>query len=58
LRNPFSALADSTYKSNYLSIPGWNEFDAFSGSEYMVDFAAWGKAKGVGGFMTFTVEDE
>jgi hypothetical protein len=49
---------DTTYKSDYLSIPSMNEFDAFSGPRYMADFAAWGKSKGVAGFMTFSVEDE
>jgi Glycosyl hydrolases family 18/Concanavalin A-like lectin/glucanases superfamily/Bacterial Ig domain/Putative Ig domain len=49
---------DSTYKSNYLSIPGLNEFDTYNGVEFMTDVAAWAKSNGFGGFMTFGQHDE
>jgi chitinase len=49
---------DTTNKSNYLSIPGLNEFDTFNGVEFMSDVAAWARANGFGGFMTFGQHDE
>src|SRR5207247_3430627 len=49
---------DSTYKSNYLSIPGLNEFDSYKGVEFIRDVAAWAKANGFGGFITFGQHDE
>jgi GH18 family chitinase len=49
---------DTQYKSNYLSIPSLNEFDSYNGPEFMRDVAAWAKANGFGGFMTFGMTDE
>jgi hypothetical protein len=49
---------DTTYKSNYLSIPGLNEFDSYNGVEFMPDVVAWAKSNGFGGYMTFGQHDE
>jgi len=49
---------DIRYHSNYLSIPSLNEFDSYNGPEFMPDVVAWAKAKGFGGFLTFTIEYE
>jgi hypothetical protein len=46
---------DSAYKSNFLSIPSMNEFVSYSGPQQMQDAAAWMKAKGFGGAMTFSL---
>src|SRR5207244_2227706 len=42
---------DTTYKSNYLSIPALNEFDSYNGPEFMTDIVAYAKAQGIGGFL-------
>lgn len=49
---------DSTYKSDYLSIPSPAEFDSFTGPTTIAAIVAWGKAQGFGGFMAFTLEYE
>jgi hypothetical protein len=49
---------DTTYKSNYLSISSLNEFDTYNGVEFMPDVVAWAKANGLGGYMTYTQNDE
>jgi glycosyl hydrolase family 18 (putative chitinase)/HYDIN/CFA65/VesB family protein/ASPM-SPD-2-Hydin domain-containing protein/Ig-like domain-containing protein/immunoglobulin I-set domain protein len=49
---------DATYKSNYLSIASLNEFDSYNGVQFVQDVVAWQKAKGFGGFMTFTLDYE
>ncbi len=49
---------DSGYKANYLSIPSLSEFDSYTGPEFINDAVSWGKAKGFGGYMTFTIEYE
>src|ERR1043166_2160016 len=43
---------DTQYMSNYLSIPGLNEFHSYNGVEFMRDAAAWRKSSGLGGFTT------
>src|SRR5262249_48597976 len=49
---------DTTYKANYLSIPGMNEFDSYNGPEFIKDAVAWQRSQGFGGFMTFTMDYE
>jgi Glycosyl hydrolases family 18/Concanavalin A-like lectin/glucanases superfamily/Putative Ig domain len=49
---------DTAYKSEYLSISGLNEFNAYNGVQFMSDAAAWAKSNGFGGFMTFSQHDE
>jgi len=49
---------DSIYKSDYLSIPGLNEFVSYDGAKTINDAVAWQKSQGFGGFMTFTLEYE
>jgi len=49
---------DQVYKSNYLSIPPLNEFDSYTGPEQIRDIAAWVKAKGFGGVMTYSLHYE
>ncbi len=49
---------DSTYGSDYLSIPSPAEFDSFTGPTTIAAIVAWGKAQGFGGFMAFTLEYE
>jgi GH18 family chitinase len=49
---------DSVYKADYLSIPGLTEFDSYTGTQFIGDAVAWGRAKGFGGFMTFATDHE
>jgi spore germination protein YaaH len=49
---------DSTYKSDYLSIPSPTEFDSFTGPNTIAAAVAWGKAQGYGGFFTFALNYE
>jgi chitinase len=49
---------DSTYKSDYLSIPSPPEFDSFTGPTAIAAIVAWGKAQGFVGFMAFTIDYE
>jgi hypothetical protein len=49
---------DSTYGSDYLSIPSPAEFDSFTGPTTIAAIVAWGKAQGYGGFMAFTLDNE
>jgi chitinase len=44
---------DTKYKANYLSIPALNEFDSYTGAEFINDVASW--ARQFGGMMTFTL---
>lgn len=47
---------DTKYKANYLSIPALNEFDSYTGAEFMADLASF--ARQFGGVMTFTLDYE
>jgi GH18 family chitinase len=49
---------DTTYKSNYLSIPSMNEFDSYNGVQSVQDISAWRTSQGYGGHMVFTLEYE
>ena len=49
---------DTSFRSNYLSIPGMNEFISFTGVQSITDAVGWAKAQGFGGFMTFALEYE
>jgi len=55
---PQNQVYDSAYKANYLSIASLNEFDSYTGTQFISDAVAWQKSKGFGGFMTFTLEYE
>jgi Glycosyl hydrolases family 18 len=47
---------DAKYKANYLSIPALNEFDSYTGAEFIGDVASWSRQ--FGGVMTFTLDYE
>lgn len=49
---------DTTYKSDYLSIPLLDEFDSYNGPQSIKDAVAWQRSEGFGGFMTFALEYE
>jgi chitinase len=49
---------DDTYKANYLSIPEMNEFDSYTGPEFLRDVTAWARDRGFGGYMAFALDEE
>jgi chitinase len=49
---------DTTYISNYLSIPPLNEYISYNGSQFIQQTVQWAKAQGYGGFMAFTLTYE
>lgn len=49
---------DSTHGGSYLSLPNSNEFYPYTSPQMIQDIVAWGKAQGIGGFMTFDLDEE
>lgn len=55
---PANQQYDNTYKAQYLSISGLNEFDPYTGTQQIADIVTWAKSQGFGGYYSFTTEYE